>query len=570
MVVLGSFRIKAANSTAFIASKTFKSTTSKVVAGQAVSTNIGATVIRPTDVVKISIVVTNFGASTGSISLKDSYLSDTYGFTTPSAGGWYNVGTNEALGGSVTFANGLATGVSPQIEAGKQAEMRYTVTGAQNMPSNKSRLVAFPVTSADVYNGQSNYIFNIGYIMFTPNIDTPTENSVASSFVKKTGDTDLYDMAFMIPGVTVSVGNTTVTSGDTVGLRSMVGTPVNDNSLSCNGNYTNNRGGVCLYNTKATVSVGGSQVASASALLMTVPASAVIGSIKIGSGITVDQSNVSNVLLPGDHIASGVKGSTANQNVSYSIDNGSVTGLNTDLSSSASGNVYLDVNLALVRKNPDFVISKSNFHSIKNIISGANQAFDLTCDGSCDADPVFHLKPLTSGSGILDLSAQNLTNSSASVKNPKKGGYVWFIDGDLAIESDSAIKTLTNVGLGTIYVNGKLTIKNISIEKSSGAALGLIASEDVAWQTNVSGNSNLKSVAVFANHNFIGLTSSGSQSLSLLGAIVARQNVDFSGVSTPDSADSVNLTVSYDSSLAQNPPPGMAKLSPTVSVSDNP
>lgn len=572
LTFIGSYNAKAASS-GFVINKSINNTIlTAAVKGSA------ATVIRPTDVVQIDITVTNLGPDKASITLIDYYQADnSYGFDSESDSAnssWYNVGTATKAGGSVSLSAGIATGVSPQIAVGQQLQMRYKVTNAKNLPSNKTRLVALPVTS-DGYNGVTKFIHDVGYVLFTPNIDNVATDSVASSFVKKEGAVELYDLAFMIPGVTVSVGTTTVTAGETVALRSMQSASSSaDSLLNCNGVQTTNRGGVCLYNTKATVSIGGVSAGSASAMLMTVPASAVIGSVKIGTDASAPSVDVSNILLPGEHVASGVKGSTANQNINYSIDSGSVTGLNDSLLSKY-GNVYLDVNLSLVKKNPDYIISKTTYSGVKSIIQtgeGGKPSFTLSCDVSCaPATPTFRITPSAAGWGYLDLSSQSMTNSTAKVKTSKKGGYVWYVDGNLVIEDSTTFRKITNLGLGTIFVNGELTIRNISVDTSSGAALGIIANK-IIWKTDlaVAGKSELKSVAIFANGDFVGTTTRGDHSLSLLGTIVARDNVDFSGVLTPDTADTVNLKVQYDTSIAQNAPPGMAKLSPSVNLSDNP
>ncbi|MFA6081885.1 MAG: hypothetical protein WC773_00525 [Patescibacteria group bacterium] len=525
--------------------------------------------VSSSDVLLVTVTVTNYGSSP-TVTINDSYA----GFSTPVTNGTVS---DTALGwsgggGSFSSVNSVLTVTSPTMVSGTTKSFSYTITPA-NMPNNKPRMLALPISTTSSNFGISQMMDTV-YVMELPNSSAAGSSFVANTYNNASGGIDL---SFVVPAVSVLIGNTTLySSTTTLSTPKQDSTVTGNNSTDCNSiTISYSRGGSCMYNTTATVSTVINAktvtVGSASAQVMTVPPSAIVGNIKVGGSTAA----VGNVLLPGQHLSSNTDSSSASQSIAYSIDSNSVSGLKGSGDSDVFGNVYLDANLALAKRNPDFLLDNASYTSYGDLINVGESNISLSCaagaGNNCGAGgtPATAKYVLSAKNGLnFDLSSIKMSNITSTPKNPKNSGYLWYVKGDLTITGLVASTTITNVGIGTIFVEGKLIISDLSVS-ATGKPLGFIATNGIEWKIDRADvtSSTLNSVAFFSNLDFTASTIAASQSLKLVGSVVARQTVSFADVKLPNISDNLNLLIQYDQALTTNPPPRMSKLATQPSAS---
>ncbi len=534
--------------------------------------NSVGTVYKTTNIVEVAIHISNNGVDR-EVTIKDIYKDSSggsFGFATLDSQSlkWYKNGAFESNAANNAGCPPDMVCVTKLI-TGTDWELRYRISGAA-LPSYKDRLIAFPL-KADV-NGLTDAIVDVGYVLFTPD-PSQTSNITATASSKNVGGTAEYDLGLVVPGVSVGIAGLNQRTPDTLVIVPRQGdaasTPSNrvcigDQSVT----ITSNRSGSCVFSAPVSISVGGVPTSSATAYMMVVPTSSIVGSIFVGNSA----ATAGKVILPGQHIAStpsgSVGGSTAKENVGYAINPDSVSGFVADPAVNIYGNVYLNANLARLKKNPDLLVSAANANAFDLAVTNAD--YEFVCDNPCTENPLptFRLKPKgTNGVSRFNLGSSSLTLLGGGTAKPRKDGYVWYVKGNLIIEPGGAdpVVTMRNVVGGTVIVEGNLTIKDTSIQPDPVNAnptqpLGFIAlGSTTRWEldTNAPDNSvsKLDAVGFFSRNTFEGVTAKNTHQLKLIGSIVAS-TVNFSGVRTPADADALNLEVVYDQRLIAYPPPG--------------
>lgn len=479
------------------------------------------------------------------------------------------------VGNEAIFTIGGA--VPNELKAKHQYCIQYSGKAKPDaFPTYKSRLVGYPVYVQD-FNMTFDTMYDITYLYYVPNTAAVTKQ--ISSSLYYSGPSNL-DLGLIIPGasVTVTTGNVkTVTTPSTLALYPNQNTlatagdavtPGKQCQLTLNPPYQKSRGGACLFTTTATVSDGGVELGSARASFLALPSSSIIGNVYAGSGgLTADK-----LLLPGQHTAGSSTSHVAlsKENIAYSIDNNAVSGWDPV---SVYKNVYQNVNVQRLVRNPDWVINAANCN---------NGTYPhVTCSSSGGEENIKY--SLDSG---VNFNLSKSTLDGPPLK-PRKDGYVVYVDGNLTIENSPYDNShdLRNYISGTIIVNGRLIIHNANITSPIDLpsvplgfiVLGTDGSTTAALWNSDFGNDNrrLESVAFFVPKGTFKAVKTGATTLKLVGSIAANQ-VDLSDVapagnvagSATDAADQSGITIISDPTIAASPPPGFQLFSSSPVLKD--
>lgn len=522
------------------------------------TTGLG-TITSTSDRVRVSVRITNTSGDTiNKLSVYDEY-DDT--FTDAIDGDW----DGPCHGHPIEFKHGEVNSKERKIKANETCVLSYTIINP-TLPINKTRLVSFPTfVSTDSVVHAANMA--VGYLFFVP----PVNQFTSGAFISDSGDK--YDFMSMLPGATITISGTTITSPNTYMLF-----PLSNNTSGNSGGRKcgeidyggSNRGGTCLLNADATVSVANMQIGRATAELLVSPKVTVVG-----GAYAQTSSSGSNIIMPGQHVASNtISDSTAAQIIDYGG-----TGTNMWDPSVVFKNVNLNANINRIKNLADLEMREGNYSTFTNV--------------SPITDPVTNMRALLidysesngkKNPANIDLSNTKLRRIDGTTSTTRKDGYVLHVKGNLIIRGDSGTGTIKNLTKGTIIADGYIRIENLSIDGTDSVdatkthPLGLIAlgnadtTGHLDWVINSSGGSSMYSklnhVALFAKDSLITTTNKDSQSVYLNG-MMAASVIDFSGVKTSSSdSDILNLGVVYDQSMSTNAPPGFSIFTPTPVLND--
>jgi len=447
-----------------------------------------------------------------------------------------------------------------RINAGKTCTLYYTLNGP-NMPINKTKLVSFPsYISYDPGADYNGYTTAVAYLFFVPERTNPSQNKLIESYTNGSS----MDTMVSMKGTTLTVGGYTVSAPESyimVPMESAVGNGSGGRTCAGVDFGSSNRGGTCFLSSTATLSVGGIDVDSALALLLVTPKVIIAGNAYAGN-----QSNASNIIMPGSHVSSDtILGSTAAEIINFG--------------SSGSGMwdpvmVYNNVKLT------------SNINRIKNLADmemrggGSTDnlnAFPGTTYNSVTNEIVMDFS-IARGNHNLDLSTPAIRTGNATSTSSRRDGYVLHVKNNLVIKGDgkSSTEAIKNLTTGTIIVDGYIRIEDVSVDASD-HPLGLMAldslvtgdnnSKSIQWNVSSAADSSFKSslehLAFFSKHKLVATEDKSTQAMYLNGLMTA-ETIDLSGVKTSTTdADLLNLAVVYDADMASNPPPGFSIFSST-------